>query len=463
MSLPTSFNTVRRGRSAPRAIALAVAATLAATLVPALASGPASADPSADPSAESSAGRSADLSAASTDATALGERRVVRLKDDWSSKAATEVERVRRANAGSALGARKRRFTPTSGVMFNNPLGAGTDQRTLVDFLIANINASPKGSLIKMAVFSFADPSVADALVAAYQRGVRVKLVVSGDRNFPAVRRAQKVLGTDANKKSFAIACVGSCRGPKGGQMHAKYFSFSDVGTAQFVTVVGSVNITEYNAQRQWNDLYTVANDKTYYMAYNRWFNQLKKDLEVVPSFRRRVAGLNQIEMTPMNLAFTADPVLDAMSRIRCLVPMVEIDPTYPDPTAVVQTRVLLSAHAWNGERGKSIAFRVAELARSGCAVQVLYGVGTGSAVTSILAGGGVVLNAGTHQGIRTHQKVMIVQGGFDGLPRTSRAWTGSHNWSDRALNRDDLIVQIGDPAYADQYVYLFDQMWAQA
>ncbi len=441
MPLPTSTTAARRGRPTPRALALAVAATLVASVLPALVGGSASADPTPAPDG----------------------RTVVRLKDDWSAKAAASVARVRKTNLGPGARQLGRRFTPASGVMFNNPLGASTEQRTLVDFLIQNINASPKGSLIKMAVFSFADPSVSNALISAYQRGVRVKLVVSGDRNFPAVRRARRVLGTNPNAASFAIACVGSCRGPKGGQMHAKYFAFSDVGTAQFVTIAGSVNITQYNAQRQWNDLYTVANDKTYYKSYNRWFNQLKKDQEVIPSFRRRVAGLNQVEMTPINLAFTPDPVLDAMSRIRCLVPMVEIDPTYPDPTAVVQTRLLLSAHAWNGERGKAIAFRVAELARSGCAVQVLYGVGTGSAVTSILTGAGVAVNAGTHQGIRTHQKVMIVQGGFDGLPRTSRAWTGSHNWSDRALNRDDLIVQINDPAYADQYAYLFDQMWAQA
>ena len=64
---------------------------------------------------------------------------------------------------------------------------------------------------------------------------------------------------------------------------------------------------------------------------------------------------------------------------------------------------------------------------------------------------------------MRTHQKVLIVDGAFGDDPDTVRAWTGSQNWSDRAVNRDDLIVQINDESQAQRYVDRFEWMWEHA
>jgi phosphatidylserine/phosphatidylglycerophosphate/cardiolipin synthase-like enzyme len=86
--------------------------------------------------------------------------------------------------------------------------------------------------------------------------------------------------------------------------------------------------------------------------------------------------------------------------------------------------------------------------------------VGYGPAVNSILANAGVPVSAGTHPGVHTHQKLLVISGGFDAVPRTTRVVTGSSNWSDRALNRDDIVVQIDDDAVGAQYVANFDYMW---
>jgi phosphatidylserine/phosphatidylglycerophosphate/cardiolipin synthase-like enzyme len=69
-------------------------------------------------------------------------------------------------------------------------------------------------------------------------------------------------------------------------------------------------------------------------------------------------------------------------------------------------------------------------------------------------------MRKGQHPGIRTHQKVMIVSGGYDGEPSTVRAWTGSQNWSTRATHRDDLIVRVDDQAEAAAYEKRFLWMW---
>jgi phosphatidylserine/phosphatidylglycerophosphate/cardiolipin synthase-like enzyme len=83
-----------------------------------------------------------------------------------------------------------------------------------------------------------------------------------------------------------------------------------------------------------------------------------------------------------------------------------------------------------------------------------------GAAVKSILKNNGVPVRKGHNRGIRTHQKVMMVDGAFGDDLETVRAWTGSQNWSDRAAHRDDLIVQLNDEAEAQQYVDRFLWMW---
>ena len=153
----------------------------------------------------------------------------------------------------------------------------------------------------------------------------------------------------------------------------------------------------------------------------------------------------------------------DALDRIRCQVTRGELEPGSPTPDEVVTTGLYVNNHAWNEERGKAIAWRVVRLRADGCQVKVFYGTGMGAAVKSILQNNGVRIRKGKHQGIRTHQKVMVVDGAYGDDLVTVRAWTGSQNWSDKAAQRDDLIVQINDEAEAQRYVDRFLWMWDHA
>lgn len=355
--------------------------------------------------------------------------------------------------------ARVGHYVPPSGPNFNNPIGRPGQQRKLLRQVIRTTNSAPPGSVIRMAVFSFGDGQTADALIAAYHRGVRVKLVFAGENVYPAMARLRDALGTDTSNPSFVVICQNSCRGDAG-QMHAKYFSFTRAGSARWITMVGSVNLTKHNAQDQWNDLYTRVGDHPYFRAYGRWFGQLKRDQPVARPYVHKSVGSNDIRMTPVDLDDDADPILLALDRVRCKVPMGEIDPDSATPDEEVRTSLYISTHAWNGERGKSVAWKVAGLRGDGCDVKVFFGTGMGAAVKSILRHHQVRLRKGHHQGIRTHEKVMMVDGGFGDEPSTVRAWTGSQNWSDRALHRDDLIVRIDDEAEASAYTKRFRWMW---
>jgi hypothetical protein len=351
-------------------------------------------------------------------------------------------------------------YAPQTGALFNDPLGGFAEQRRLFIHVRRSISSVPAGGAIRIAVMSFADKRIADALVAAYQRGVRVKLIFAGADVYPPMQRMKDVLGSDVTARSFAITCDRSCRGT-GGEMHAKYFSFSRTsGGSQYVTMVGSNNLTEHNATEQWSDLYTVEGDQRYYRAYNDWFRQLKHDTPVEKQYLRKFVGKNQISITPIDLSSTDDPIRTAFSRVRCEVTRGELDPEAENPDEVVHTRIRIGAHAWNGERGKTIARDVSQLTQQGCLTQVFYGVGTGPAVRAILTQGGAQLTNGTHKGIYTHEKMMVIKGAYGHHLDTVRVWTGSHNWSDRSPGRDDLILYTKDEAIGADYIAGFKYMW---
>lgn len=351
-------------------------------------------------------------------------------------------------------------YAPTTGALFNDPLGKFADRRRLFIHIRRSISSVPPGGAIRIAVMSFADKRIADALVAAHRRGVRVKLIFAGANVYPPMQRMLDVLGQNTSARSFAITCEASCRGTKG-QMHAKYFSFSrTAGGSAYVTMVGSNNLTAHNSDDQWSDLYTVEGDRKYHRAYNAWFRQMKRDTPIEDPYVRKFVGRNQISITPVDLKAENDPIRIALSRVHCEVTQGELDPDAEEPDAIVRTRIRIAAHAWNEERGKAIARDVAALSRAGCLVQVFYGVGTGPAVRAILTQGGVTISNGTHKGIHTHEKMMVIKGAYGRRLDTIRVWTGSHNWSDRAPGRDDLIVYTKDQAVGQAYIDGFKYMW---
>ena len=350
-------------------------------------------------------------------------------------------------------------YTPEAGALFNNPLGTQAQQRRLIRHMIRTIRSVPPRGTIRIAVFSFADQATSRALIAAYRRGVRVRLIFAGHKVYPPMERVRREIGSDISERSFVVLCERSCRGVAG-QMHAKFFAFSRAGKARHITMVGSNNLTKFNAEQQWSDLYTETNNEDYFKAFKGWFGQLKRDIPVASTFIRKELPGHRVSITPVDLAQTTDPLLDAMESVRCEVTMGELDPESLTPEVVVPTRVLISTHAWNGTRGVSLARRVAELNQAGCAVQVFYGVGLGGAVSAILTNSAVTMSGGVTPGVNTHQKLLIVSGAIDGALATTRVVTGSHNWSTRALGRDDVIVEISEESVGLRYVSAFDRMW---
>jgi phosphatidylserine/phosphatidylglycerophosphate/cardiolipin synthase-like enzyme len=127
--------------------------------------------------------------------------------------------------------------------------GLATAQRKLGEVLAERIAAVPAGGEIDWATYYFGDEALAEALIAAHERGVRVRLTVDAHPRVPAVNRAvlQRLgLGLDTGLRS--IRYPGIWLGPDRiwkPNLHVKIFCFSHpVPTA----LIGSYNPIGHSA-----------------------------------------------------------------------------------------------------------------------------------------------------------------------------------------------------------------------
>lgn len=355
-------------------------------------------------------------------------------------------------------------YTPVTGAIFNRPIGTGWQQYAIFRHVNRTIDSTPPGATIRMAVYSFSHAATAERLVKAYKRGVKVQAIFNDHQTYGPERRLVRVLGSKTSKGSFAKFCSDSCRGYKG-NMHQKVFTFSKAGSAQNVVMVGSNNMTKNNAENQWSDIYTSVGDPALYWTYSGVFDQMKQD--VIQSQQFITARINSYQTdfypNPSVVSQETDPVWNDLSQISCGTPApgYGVSVTEADGTVRQTTAVRLSHHAWNGDRGIWLARKVGELKRLGCDVRVVYGVGIGGAVKAILENNGIPLKANAVPGVRTHQKVLTVNGTYAGNPASKVVWNGSQNWSDGALKRDDTTLRVDNPTVYDQYNANFEDIWA--
>jgi phosphatidylserine/phosphatidylglycerophosphate/cardiolipin synthase-like enzyme len=337
--------------------------------------------------------------------------------------------------------------------LFNDPFGTKRRQFALIRHINTKIDGAKRGSVVRVAAFSFAMPSTAQALLRAHRRGAAVKLVVDDhSTRWGSVQNLRRKLGGNLHHRSFVRICRDSCRGTSGNQ-HAKFVTISRSGRSQHVVMVGSMNFTGFAASGQWQDLYAVADDATLYAQLVHVFKLMTRDrpqsLLSLPTpgegFRAEVAPLPTSRRDPVGARLDAVGCRGATHR-----------------TGFRGRTVLrISMHAWNGDRGVRLARKVAHLRRDGCSVRVLVGVGVGRQVAAILRRAEVGYRSGDRVGRATHQKVMLVSGRFGAATDASYVWTGSHNFSDRSLRNDEVTLRVAGARTVAAYRANFDRIWA--
>jgi phospholipase D-like protein len=375
-------------------------------------------------------------------------------------------------------------YTPPNGPRFNNPYGSKSSRRTLLTHVTKTINSVPGYRLpagidpatgkpvacptdpdefpntIKIALYSIADRSFVDALIAAHKRCISVKLLMNSHLNVdnsPSWRRLINGIGAKsgdyAHQRSFVYRCSNGCIGST--VLHSKFYLFSQAGRARNVMMTGSSNMTSNAVRVQWNDLYTVDNDRSLYDTYTKMWNRMVPDHSGNGPFIYQAGGYTSTFYPMRQATSTTDKTLAALRTIHCTG-------ATGDGGYKGRTVVYIAMHAWHGQRGLYLAHRVRDMYDAGCYVRILYsfmGHGTYSLLTRHTNSRMIarrVLFAGPDGEVAakySHMKFFAASGRVGDDTDAHVTWTGSNNWADRSIKADEVTIRIASKSVYNAYV----------
>ncbi|KAA1427128.1 phospholipase D-like domain-containing protein [Nocardioides antri] len=258
-------------------------------------------------------------------------------------------------------------------------------------------------------------------------------------RSVQAPRRDSVTWGRDG---SYVKVCNGSCRG-KGGNMHSKFYLFTNTRSAHHIVMVSSSNLNRGGTQLGWNDMYVVKGRKKLYRGFKAVHRLMTDDVRAPASKVQVSAGPFVARFFPMrNASRRTDPTMHDLRKIRCR-------------SAFGKTRINISMFYWKGRRGAYLLDKVERLARHGCKVRIIYGapsVGLAERMRNLARRDVIDLwdsrwdfNDDGWNEVRTHAKYILVKGTVGSSRRAHRVWTGSQNWVAGSLTRsDETTLNIG-------------------
>lgn len=357
-------------------------------------------------------------------------------------------------------------WKPKPGGTFNVPRAEDGRQYRIHKQIVGAIRHARKGSTIRISLFSFDRKIIAEDLIAAHRRGVRVQVLLNDHQVTGAQRMLHRVLGRNPLKDSFAYECTNGCRS-SGENLHTKFFLFTHTGSAHDVVMTGSVNFTMNSVMNQYNDVFIRNESPLLHTAFVTLFDNMRLDKRQSPSYWTMKLGEDyKIEVTPYpNFGPASDPMMEALSRVHCFG---ATGGTGSNGRTVV--RVIM--HAWNDSRGHYLAKRIRQLYAEGCDVRVMYGFG-GEAVRDTFASRtprgyvpvhttGYDTNEDGFLDLYTHQKELLVSGNYGGDRSTRMVVTGSSNWNNQGLRGDELIFTAKKTGAYRDYIDNFRWMWAE-
>ena len=379
-----------------------------------------------------------------------------------------------------------RGWHPKLGPVFNNPLGGAKKQKAIVNRLIQAINHTRRGATIRIAVYSFDRGDILSALRHARKRGVRVQVIVNKSVLSAGVRSLQKKLGKNPNKRNFVVACSGRCRHKgDGGNMHAKVYTFSRTGGAQYLVMTGSGNLTSKGVYRQWNDSYAIANDKKLYDTWAVMFDQMAhqrvrgaRRLSYTTTtggynytFQRSLASQNNqvatSETTASRYRANTDPAWKRIQQVSCAAPR--------GFGISGHSVIRIAMYGMFKARGEALAKALVKKKKQGCDIKVIMSV-PGGHTYKLMQRAHIPLrsadweyaerNADEEDGISgwgprfySHLKFMAINGVYAGRP-THTVWTGSENWDALSFANEEFVLTINDTSVYRAYIDRWNAMW---
>ncbi|MFD0558993.1 phosphatidylserine/phosphatidylglycerophosphate/cardiolipin synthase-like enzyme [Stackebrandtia endophytica] len=336
-------------------------------------------------------------------------------------------------------------LVPTTGAIFNDPTGTAEQQYAIRDHVQGLVESTDAGAVITMSIYNVTNDErgFADALVAAADRGVSVRVVMeSSNAGTDSAKAIVAGLGTDKSRPSWAVVCSNGCHGSN--INHNKFYLFSQVSGQSNVVVQSSANLTVSNSQRYWNNAVTFVGNAELYHGYLDYFGDLSRNKKDAAYYRTFAAG--EVKGYHFPRSGTGDTVANTLENVNCTA-----------GAAPAKIRIGM----WYFGR-TPVAEQLARLGAAGCQIEIVY--------TDMLAGPKKVLDGAKNVTMKQlpesgdyiiHSKYYIIDGYYVDSDRKV-VFTGSPNFSDRALrSNDETMLRIYSAAIHDQYLANFQQMFA--
>ncbi|ABL83255.1 hypothetical protein Noca_3755 [Nocardioides sp. JS614] len=356
-------------------------------------------------------------------------------------------------------------WRPAEGGFFNNPWGERADKFRIERQIVAAIRHARKGSYIRIAVYSFDRVNVARALIDAHRRGVHVQVLHNDHQVTAAMRMLRTELGTDRGRRSWDHICTTGCRSEQG-VLHDKIYLFDRTGAAENVVMTGSANLTLNATAHQFNDLLVQRNAPRLHHVLLRLFWELRRDRTAQPLFEHKVLKHYRLWVLPHPRTTAAnDPVMQVLRQVRCRG-------ARGNTGVDGRTKIRVSMHSWNGDRGTWIADKLRRLYARGCNVKVMWslaGAEMKQAIGAPTPRGEVPRRADGYNtdcdvlqevDMYSHQKYLTISGRYGRDRRASYVFTGSSNWTAQGLSGDEMILRAHGLRLVRQWNHNFDFIW---
>jgi hypothetical protein len=379
-----------------------------------------------------------------------------------------------------------KRWSAYQGAFFNNP-HLPSQRYRIERRLLDTLRHVPKGETVRIALYSFDRIPVANAIVAAHRRGVRIQILLNDHWENRAMQIVRSALGTNVHAKNFIYKCKSGCRTlvDQYRNLHSKFYLFPKAGKSKRVIALGSHNFTMNADRHQWNDIFFFRAEKAMYKQFVKVFNDMKKDYsKTQPSmhFCGTPTGTSCEDSVdkytnwvfPKKSTQQSDLVLNMLNKIQCLTP--------DGAGGQTRTKLALSMHTMRGARGNYLASAIRQKFAEGCDFRVSYGLigfKTKQILGATTARGRIPLrstgldydpdddfdlnNDGDDDVILTyysHQKYFVVQGTYNGIPNTSMVLTGSSNWASLGTAQDEIFFTALGAGNARRYLKNFNSFW---
>lgn len=353
-------------------------------------------------------------------------------------------------------------YSPKPGPLFNDPSGTRAQQYTLNTHLVRAIQNTPPGATIRMALYSGSIDSFKNAVIAAYKRGVNVRLLMDGhSSDLEWWKDLVAVLGTDRKNASFATVCRYSCFDTRTTTLqHTKLYLFSTTGIAQRVAVVGSGNPTTAQAEIGWNDLFTMVDNQVMYDAFVELFDAMvasSQTADEVNYYRSVDSGEIRAIISPAQYLRVKDYYGQVLNNIHCTAA--------PGYGVKGRTKVTVAMGLWSKSRVAN-AKRLWQLDQAGCVVEAI--VSSHDLDADVRAwlrkptrNGGISFRAASIDFHRDgtidrylHEKIVMVSGGYQRQQNATLTFMGTHNFTYNAMRgNNEIILRNTGKANYDQLI----------